>query len=66
MLHGTSTIDAEIMYAGHNDEGQVLEDRVLLIRPTDSDSDVEDKAMHPLCLSQACSETLTVRLSQQL
>ncbi len=56
---------AEIMYAGGYHEGQVLEDGVLLIRPKGSNSDVEEKAMHLLHLSEACTEMPNNRLSQQ-
>ncbi len=55
---------AEILYAGGYHEGQVLEDGVLLIRPTDSNSDVEEKVRRLWHLSMACSETPNNRVSQ--
>ncbi len=56
---------AEIMYAGGYHEGLVLEDGILLIKPTDSDSDVKEKVICMLHLSEACSETPNGRLSKQ-
>ncbi len=54
---------AEIMFVTGYNESQVLEDEISLIGPTDSNSEVEEKAKCLLRLSQACSKTLTVRLS---
>ncbi len=57
---------AETLFATGYNESQVLEDNVSLIGPTDSNCDVEGKAMHLFHLSQVCSKMPMVRLSQPL
>ncbi len=54
------------MFAIGYNEGQLLEDDISIIDRRDSNNDVEGKATYLFGLCQACSETPTIKLTQEV